>query len=182
MHYLISIIFFAVPYFLIYIDFGNMSVLKTSVICRLNTLYVNLSGSLEQYNTHETDKQAIQATLDSPILIIVGTETEHTSEVAFDYALLETLDDVFSSLGEVCKQEIYRQLDKKYGLSRQTIPKNIQTFTNAIEEIFGEGSFFLEIKIMLLLHNKVQDFKYYIGNEELSFSNYLENLQYHLFV
>ena len=139
---------------------------------------VHLNNSVQM----QTDKQAIQAILDTQFLIIVGTETEHTSEVAFDYALLETLDEVFSSLGEVSKQEIYRQLDKKYGLSRQAIPKNIQTFSNALEEIFGEGSIFLEIKIMLLLHNKVQDFKYYIGNEELSFSKYLENLQYHLFV
>jgi hypothetical protein len=132
--------------------------------------------------THIQTNQAISATSDSSFLIVVGAETEHPSEVAFDCALLETLDEVFSSLGEVCKQEIYHQLDKKYGVSRQTIPQNIQAFTNALEEIFGKGSIFLEAKIMLLLHNKVQDFKYHIGNEELSFSNYLENLQYHLFV
>ena len=129
-----------------------------------------------------THIQTNQATLNSPFLIVIGAETEHPSEVTFDYALLETLDEVFSSLGEVCKQEIYHQLDKKYGISRQTIPKHIQAFTNALEEIFGKGSIFLETKIMRRLHIRVKDFEYYPEKDELSFSSYLENLQCYLFI
>jgi hypothetical protein len=129
-----------------------------------------------------THIQTNQAALDSSFLIVVGAETEHLSEVAFDCVLLETLDEVFSSLGDVCKQEIYRQLDTKYGVNRQTIPKNIPAFTNALEEIFGKGSIFLETKIMRLLHIRVKDFEYYPEKDELSFSSYLENLQCYLFI
>ncbi len=89
--------------------------------------------------------------------------------------LTKTIDEVFSSLG--CKQEVYRQLEAKYGISRQAVAENTKAFTDALGDMFGETAHILEIKIMGLLHSEASGFKYYPCKEELCFSGYLENLK-----
>ncbi len=125
--------------------------------------------------------QTIQEHQEPSCLIIVGAESNsNSSKLTFDSVLTETLDEVFSSLG--CKQSIYRQLDANYGVSRQAISENIKAFTDAFENLFGEASLILEIKIMNQLHSKVSKCKYYPDKEELCFSGYLENMKKFLFL
>jgi len=120
--------------------------------------------------------QIIKKHQEPSCLIIVGTESSpHSSKLTFDSVLTETLDEIFSSLE--CKQNIYQQLDAKYGINIQAIIENTKAFTDALEDLLGEASLILEIKIISLLHNKVLGFKYYPGKEELCFNGYLENLK-----
>jgi len=120
--------------------------------------------------------QTIQKHQEPNCLIIVGTESSpNSSKPTFDSVLTEALDEVFSSLE--CKQNIYRQLDAKYGISRQAISENIKAFTDALEDMLGETSLILEIKIMSHLHIKAPEVKYHLGKEELCFSGYLENMK-----
>jgi hypothetical protein len=118
-----------------------------------------------------------QKPLQPSCLIVVGTE-KASSEQNFDFIVLDTLDALLSSLG--CKQEVFHQLNEKYAINYQAISKNIKAFTIALEKIFGEASSVLEIKMMRLLHEKVPNFKYRSGKEELLFSSYLEKLYYWL--
>ncbi len=125
--------------------------------------------------------QTTQKHQEPSCLVIVGTESSpNSSKLTFDSVLTETLDEVFSSLG--CKQSIYRQLDANYGISRQAISENTKAFTDALEDLLGEASLILEIKITSFLHSKVPKCKYYLGKEELCFSGYLENMKKFLFL
>lgn len=120
--------------------------------------------------------QTIQKHQEPSCLIITGSESSpNSSKLTFDSVLTETLDEVFSSLE--CKQNIYRQLDANYGISRQAISKNTKAFTDALEDLLGEASLILEVKIMSLLHSKVPKCKYYLGKKELYLSGYLENVK-----
>jgi hypothetical protein len=118
-----------------------------------------------------------KTSLESPRLIAIGSETATLSQ-SFDCILLDTLDAVLSELG--CKQEIFHQLDNTYTLSRQNNPKNIKTFTDALECLFGEASAIIEIKLLHHLHEKVKSFKYYPKKDNLSLSDYLEHLNLYL--
>lgn len=122
----------------------------------------------------------LQTEMIPQFLINITAEIQNPPKENFDYIFLETLDEVFSSLGETCKQAIYRQLNDKYGINKHALPNNIKAFTDAIEQIFGNGSHFLETKIMHILHTKVQNFKYYPEKDALIFSTYLEKLRNHL--
>jgi hypothetical protein len=69
--------------------------------------------------------------------------------------LLVAVDDGLSSLGESSKQAIYFYLDRNFRIKKQEIPKKIEAFAGAIENIFGQGASLLEVIIMQKLHDKV---------------------------
>jgi hypothetical protein len=73
----------------------------------------------------------------------------------FEKLLLEAVDEGLSSLGDSSKEAIYFHLDKSFNVKREQIPSKIETFTAAIENIFGMGANFLEIVIMKQLYRKV---------------------------
>lgn len=95
----------------------------------------------------------------------------------FEELLLEAVEEGFSCLGDSCKQAIYFRLMDCYNISKHEIPYKIREFANAIEGIFGPGARFLEIRIMNALYGRVQSFKYFPEQEELSFTNYVEILR-----
>ncbi len=94
----------------------------------------------------------------------------------FEELLMEAVESVFSSLGKPCKQGIYLYLESRYNISRREIPRRIEDFANALEEIFGIGAKLIEIEIMRLLFRRVRAFKYSPKNEGLLFVNYVRRL------
>src|SRR3990170_3575003 len=116
--------------------------------------------------------------LEPVCLIHIGTETRELCPSSFDFLLQETLDSVFSTLGGACKQALYSCLEKDYGLVRDSIPCNIETFAHALEDIFGRASLLLETKIIQMLPRKVDGFKFYPVQSQLSFAKYLESLRH----
>jgi hypothetical protein len=77
------------------------------------------------------------------------------SKRKFEKLLLVAVDEGLSSLGESSRQAIYSYLDKNFRIKRQEIPRKIEAFAGAIENIFGQGASLLEILIMQKLHDKV---------------------------
>jgi hypothetical protein len=73
----------------------------------------------------------------------------------FEVALLEAMDDAFSSLGESVKAQIYFHLEHKFVIPKQDIPYRIDDFSAALERIFGTAAKHLEILIMKKLNEKV---------------------------
>jgi hypothetical protein len=72
----------------------------------------------------------------------------------FDSILLEAIDEGLSILGEEPKFALYRHLEKLSNLPKCEIPSRINEFSNAMKNLFGLGSDFLEILIMKSLHSK----------------------------
>lgn len=80
--------------------------------------------------------------------------------LVFDQLVNETIDNILSLLGTVCRQSIYDYLEKKYELKRDDIANYILEFSEALQQIFGGAAALLEIQMMRRLHRKVPQFKY----------------------
>lgn len=96
----------------------------------------------------------------------------------FEKLLTDTVENVFSSLGESCKQTIYFHLENHYNINKRDIATRIEDFAEALEEMFGTAATLIEIKIMRELFSKVQTFKYSPKQNALSFTNYLKKLSH----
>jgi len=102
---------------------------------------------------------------------------KYSCEDSFDSVMIEAVDEVFSSIGHSCKQAIYFQLENVFKIKKQEIPLKIEDFTDAIEQLFGIGAKFIELKIIEVLHKKTQGFMYFPKKEELVFTEYVVSLR-----
>ena len=97
-------------------------------------------------------------------------------EKPFETVMVDTVDEVFSSLGPSCRQAIYFQLEKKFRIRRNEIALKITDFAYAIEQIFGGGAKFIELKIIEALHGKIPGFMYFPKTEDIVFAEYVASL------
>jgi hypothetical protein len=105
-----------------------------------------------------------------PILITIGAKD--TNMPTFDTIVIQAVDAALSTLSN--KQNIYCQLETKYGISLLDIADNLEAFTAALKDMFGEASLLVELKILSQLHIKVPKFKYRLGkDQELTLNGYL---------
>jgi hypothetical protein len=74
----------------------------------------------------------------------------------FDQILLDAIDETFSSLGENVKTSVYFHLEDLFKIKKQEIPSKLSDFLNALEQIFGLGTWSLEIMFMRNLHVKIK--------------------------
>jgi hypothetical protein len=103
------------------------------------------------------------------------------SESNFHEFFLEAVDKAFFVLGNHSKELIYRYLENKYSVNKESIPKQVELFSNAIETIFGQSARIIEINIMRNLHKKVPAFTYSGKTlSKLSFVNYVEAFRLYL--
>jgi len=91
--------------------------------------------------------------------------------------MVEAVDEIFSSFGRLCKQAIYFQLDHTFKIKKHEIPFKIEEFADAIEQIFGVGAKFIELKIIETLHEKTPNFMYSPRIEDLVFTEYVASLR-----
>jgi hypothetical protein len=101
-------------------------------------------------------------------------------KINFDTAVIEAIDEVFTSLGENVKRVVYIFLENNYGIKKEQIPNKIELFSIAIESIFGDAARLVELKIMEKLQRKVKGFKYKARGSEIFFAEYLAALQRYL--
>ena len=84
-------------------------------------------------------------------------------------------------LGKSCTQASYHLLEKSFGLTKQQIPRAIDQFTSAIEEIFGLGAKLLEITIMeYLARNITTVLVFPLATDDFSFSEYVKRSKSYL--
>jgi hypothetical protein len=76
-------------------------------------------------------------------------------DAIFDEIMLEAIDEALSVCGEKPKSAFYLHLEKALKLPKREIPARIDEFSNALEDIFGLGSRYLEILIMKNLYSKI---------------------------
>jgi hypothetical protein len=104
-----------------------------------------------------------------------SVDRKKSSRVVFEQLMNETVDNVFSSLGTICRQAIYDYLEKKYELKKNDIADHIMEFSEALEQIFGGAAALLEIQIMEKLCRKVPQFKHW-PEGALTFPDYVNAL------
>jgi hypothetical protein len=74
----------------------------------------------------------------------------------FDQILLKAIDETLLSLGETTKVSIYTYIEDVFKIRKQEIPHKLSDFSNALKQIFGLGSQYLEILFMKNLHSKIK--------------------------
>lgn len=95
--------------------------------------------------------------------------------MTFEEVLLEAIDDGFSLLGETGKLAVYFYLEDNYNISKHDIPDKIESFTEALEAIFGYGAKLLEINIMKNLFQQMGYVSLKLQfHEDLDFSKYVD--------
>ena len=112
-----------------------------------------------------------------PCILQLREKKKKSCEGSFDAIIIEAVDESFSLFGHSFKQAIYFQLENTFKIKKQEIPLKIEEFTNAIEQIFGIGAKFIEMKIIEVLHEKTQDFMYFPKKEDLVFTEYVASLR-----
>jgi hypothetical protein len=99
------------------------------------------------------------------------------SKLVFEQLVHETIDNVLSQLGTVCRQVIYDYLEKEYALEKNNIADHIMGFSEALKQMFGGAAALLEIQMMRSLHQRVPQFKYR-PEETLTFLEYMTALSH----
>ncbi len=98
-------------------------------------------------------------------------------KTTFEEEISEAIETVFSLLGNVNKQAIYRFLENRCNIKKEEIPNNIAKFSDAFEETFGSVAKLIEIKIIERLHAKYKDFSYIPVNGDIDFREFMSNFQ-----
>jgi len=116
--------------------------------------------------------------------IVIGTQLETaliglnkkvcSPKVGFGSVLLDAVDFAFSELSGSNGQAFYLHLKSSFGISRETIPVDVEAFVDALEQVFGPGALIVEAQIMQALHRRVPDFRF-SSKDGLSFVSYLVN-------
>lgn len=73
----------------------------------------------------------------------------------FDRSLVETIDEVLSSLGEPVKNHVYMRLENDFSITKNELPQHMEEFSNFLFRIFGSASCHLEIRFMKTLYAKI---------------------------
>ncbi len=96
----------------------------------------------------------------------------------FNNAIQDSVDEAFSSLGELVKNSLYFHLEHKFLISKQELPNRIADFSDALERIFGQGAKYIELLIMKNLYLKVNCSYKWEGPKwlvpQLTFKEYVE--------
>ena len=94
---------------------------------------------------------------------------------SFDQMFLESVDDVFSALGNQASNILYEYLEANCGISKTQMPHKTREFASALEAVFGSAARLIEIRILLVLHQKIPGFKF--SGNDLSFVEYVAALR-----
>lgn len=102
---------------------------------------------------------------------------KRNSEEKFSEILVESIDEAFLTLGENAKSSMYFYLKTKFAISKQDIPKRVDDFSNALEEIFGMTARQIEILIMKFLNQRIDCTYKWVGPKwlvpDLTFTKYV---------
>ncbi len=83
-------------------------------------------------------------------------------EVSITTILPEIIDDALLMLGENGRASIYFHIHRKFSLKKEEIPRQMNSFSSAIREIFGQGAAVIENSILKILCEKLTlDYSYF---------------------
>jgi len=89
----------------------------------------------------------------------------------FEKNLLESVDHGLLSLGENPRKAIYFHLKRNFRLQRESIPKETNEFSRALNTIFGPGAKIIEKFILKELYRRLElNFE---DKEDFTFADYI---------
>jgi hypothetical protein len=70
--------------------------------------------------------------------------------------LLQAVDEGLSVLGEIVRAVIYERIERSYHLKREEIPRKLETFHRALQDLLSGGSRVMEIVIAENLYRRLR--------------------------
>ena len=107
----------------------------------------------------------------------LSRKKQKSTEDEFKAAIIETVDDSFSSFSNIDKEAIYLRLEKAFKIKKQEIPSKIEAFVDAIEQIFGVGAKLIEIRRIEALHKRIPEFVFFPKESDVVFKEYAVSLR-----
>ena len=93
---------------------------------------------------------------------------------------MEAIDESFSSLSNLSKQEIYFRLENAFKIAKEEIPCRTRDFADAIDQMFGIGAKLIEIRIIEALHKRIPNFTITPKMGVLTLGEYIASLHTYL--
>jgi hypothetical protein len=102
---------------------------------------------------------------------------QKSTEDEFKVAIIETVEESFSSFCNLYKEAIYLHLENTFKIKKQEIPCKIEGFADAIDQMFGAGAKLIEIRIIAALHKRVPEFVFFPKKGDVCFKEYVASLR-----
>jgi len=81
--------------------------------------------------------------------------SRRVSSVSLDLTLLGAVDEGLAVLGESCKQAVFYYVMRKYGVRRELIHEQVESFQKALDDLFGAGAKVITRLIAQKLYDKL---------------------------
>ncbi len=107
----------------------------------------------------------------------LSRKKQKPTEEDLNVAIIETVDESFSSFSNLDKDAIYLHLENAFKIKKQEIPCRIETFVDAVEQIFGVGAKLIEIRMIEALHKRLPGFVFFPKKGDIDFKEYVVSLR-----
>jgi hypothetical protein len=110
-------------------------------------------------------------------LVQFSEEKEKPNKEEFEEVVIEAIDHSLASFTKLDKEIIYLYIEANFKIRKQEIPSKIENFTDAIEQMFGDGAKLIEIRIIQALHNRIPEFMFFPKKGSIEFKEYIASLR-----
>jgi uncharacterized protein with von Willebrand factor type A (vWA) domain len=87
---------------------------------------------------------------------VASSASDEAAKKNLDTILLESIDQVFSLVGEPAKSTIYSTLKEKHNVPFDEIPFKIEEFSKALKETFGSNAAIFEQQIIQVMSSEIE--------------------------
>ncbi len=109
--------------------------------------------------------------------IPLNEKNQKTSENKFDSLIIEAIEESLSSFESFDKQEVYFYLENTFKIRKWEIPRKIEHFTDAIEQLLGIGAKLVEVRIIKAIHKRIPEFVFAPKTGAIIFKDYITSLR-----
>jgi hypothetical protein len=102
---------------------------------------------------------------------------QKSTEAEFKVAIIETVEASLSSFCNLYKEAVYLCLENTFKIKKQEIPCKIESFADALYQMFGVGAKLIEIRIIAALHKRVPEFVFFPKKGDVCFKEYVASLR-----
>ena len=108
----------------------------------------------------------------------LSSKNQESNENKFEVAIIEAIDESLDTFKNLNKQEIYSRLENSFGIKKQELPRKIEDFADAMEQMFGIGAKLIEIRIIKIIHKRIPEFVFTPRKGAVFFKEYVASLLY----
>lgn len=137
-------------------------------------MYLGITSQQLYTNTQRSKKMTNSIRQNATCVLQLGHKQ---NEDEFKATIIETVDESLASFSNLDMQAVYLHLENTFKIKKQEIPYNIEGFTDAIEQMFGNGAKLIEMRIIEALHKRIPEFVFCPKKVDIGLKEYTDGLQ-----